>query len=402
MNAPAPRLHALDNLRAVMMWLGIVLHVAAMHTVAPSPLFWRDNARSQVADLLTAFIHAFRMPVFFIVAGFFVALLMHQRGPAAMLRHRFRRIALPFLVFWLPLLVATMLAVLLHLHVAAHGRPGLDETLLPPLPDRPRLNTLHLWFIYLLWWFAVATALGAAAWRRLPAAWRGRLPRALVSLPQALVRLGERWWGLPLLVAPLVAAGVWYPHGVVVPAGSLLPPWQEWLHNGLFFAAGLVLYAGRERLLPLYQRRAGTLAGAGALAFAATLVVAGLQRRGVALPAGAAWSALVYNTCTWLWSAAALGLFLRWLPARSPALGYLADSSYWVYLVHMPLTVAFGALLFTLPLGAGAKMLANIVLTTLVCLLSYQAFVRGRWIGRLLNGPGRETLARPAAATAAA
>ena len=28
------RLHALDNLRAIMMWLGVVLHVACIHLLA--------------------------------------------------------------------------------------------------------------------------------------------------------------------------------------------------------------------------------------------------------------------------------------------------------------------------------------------------------------------------------
>ena len=49
-----------------------------------------------VADLLAAFIHTFRMPVFFILAGFFVALLLQSRGPAGLAAHRLRRLGLPF------------------------------------------------------------------------------------------------------------------------------------------------------------------------------------------------------------------------------------------------------------------------------------------------------------------
>jgi hypothetical protein len=44
-----------------------------------------------VADLLVALIHAFRMPVFFIVAGFFAAMLVQRRGRSGLLKHRFRR-----------------------------------------------------------------------------------------------------------------------------------------------------------------------------------------------------------------------------------------------------------------------------------------------------------------------
>ena len=41
---PPQRLHALDNLRALMMWLGIVLHVAANHLTGPMLVPWRDAA----------------------------------------------------------------------------------------------------------------------------------------------------------------------------------------------------------------------------------------------------------------------------------------------------------------------------------------------------------------------
>ena len=93
--AAAGRLHALDHLRATMMWLGIVLHASIAYMAAPSPLPWHDDLSTPVADLLVAVIHAFRMPLFFILAGFFVALLLQQRGLAGMPRHRVRRLGLP-------------------------------------------------------------------------------------------------------------------------------------------------------------------------------------------------------------------------------------------------------------------------------------------------------------------
>lgn len=63
----------------------------------------------------------------------------------------------------------------------------------------------------------------------------------------------------------------------------------------------------------------------------------------------------------------------------------------------MPLTVAFGALLYGLPLPALAKMAINIAATTLVCLASYQLFVRSTWVGILLNGRRRERPSFPGA-----
>ena len=119
------RLHALDNLRATMMWLGIVLHVAVIHLAGPSPLPWRDNQTTPAADLLVAFIHAFRMPVFFILAGFFVALLIARRGTRAMVRNRLQRLALPFALFWPPLFALCGVLALAFMHRMARGTWGL-------------------------------------------------------------------------------------------------------------------------------------------------------------------------------------------------------------------------------------------------------------------------------------
>lgn len=373
------RLHSLDNLRAAMMWLGIVLHVAAIHMVGESPLIWRDKATSPLADLLMAFIHSFRMPVFFIVAGFFAAMLVQSRGPMGMLKHRFRRIAVPFLVFWPPLVVLTVVMVMLYVHLMHYGTFGMDPALVAPPPGRSKLSTMHLWFIYLLWWFAVATAFACWASSRIPQAWSSALPRLLRWL-------GGRSWGFLVLTLPLLLAGASYPNGFIAPSGSLLPSWTEWLHNGLFFAFGWALFGARETLLPRYAQHCWRLVLAGLPFFAGMMLVMSLQRRGTVLPHAALLSGFAYNAATWLWSMAIIGLFIRYLPQHSRRLAYLSDSAYWVYLIHLPLTVGFGALIFGLPLGALAKMLLNISLTTLVCLASYQLLVRGRWIGRLLNG----------------
>jgi fucose 4-O-acetylase-like acetyltransferase len=125
------RLYALDNLRAAMMWLGIVLHVAVIHMAGAQLLPWRDNQTTPAADLLVAFVHAFRMPVFFILAGFFVALLLAQRGAAATVRHRLRRLALPFALFWPPLFAACAVLAMLFMHRMARGTWGLDPAWRP-------------------------------------------------------------------------------------------------------------------------------------------------------------------------------------------------------------------------------------------------------------------------------
>ena len=76
------RYYGLDALRGVMMMLGIVLHAANFYLAAPPPIFPipSDRNNSLFFDLLFHFIHQFRMPTFFVLAGFFSALLVEKRG----------------------------------------------------------------------------------------------------------------------------------------------------------------------------------------------------------------------------------------------------------------------------------------------------------------------------------
>lgn len=374
-NHPAgpQRLHALDNLRALMMWLGIVLHVSVIHMAGDPVLPWRDEQRTRLADLLMAFIHAFRMPVFFILAGFFLALLLHSRGPAGAARHRVLRLGLPFVLFWPVLYAAGGVLAMVFVHRMVRGTWGLDWDLRPTGPTIPKgPSTMHMWFLWMLLWLSLATCALAAV--RAP--W---LQRGIQIVGTVLQRLGCAWWGAAVLVLPLLWAGGHYPRGLLAPSGEFLPPLAEWVHNGLFFAFGLALYHHQWEMLALYRRNWARYAIAGVPLYMATGML-------IEAHADGAWIALAYNLCAWLWSLAAVGLAMRLLNRRHKALAYLADSSYWVYLVHMPLTIGFGALLYTAPLPALVKLALNIAATTALCLASYQLFVRSTWVGVLLNG----------------
>ncbi len=90
------RRYDLDALRATAMLLGIALHTGLSFTPFPWPV--QDERQSDFFWLLFASIHGFRMPVFFVLSGFFTAMLWRGRGLKSLLSHRFRRVLLPFLL----------------------------------------------------------------------------------------------------------------------------------------------------------------------------------------------------------------------------------------------------------------------------------------------------------------
>ena len=96
--APAPlreRFHALDGARAIMLLLGIPFHTAAMYSLNGG---WLVDAHepSRAASLISTLVHAFRMQGFFILAGFFAAMLLARRPPGQWLSSRVKRLLVPF------------------------------------------------------------------------------------------------------------------------------------------------------------------------------------------------------------------------------------------------------------------------------------------------------------------
>ncbi len=68
----------LDALRAGAMLLGIVLHAS----LSFFPSYWMvtDRQQNSVFGVVFSAIHGFRMPLFFVMSGFFSAMLLHRRG----------------------------------------------------------------------------------------------------------------------------------------------------------------------------------------------------------------------------------------------------------------------------------------------------------------------------------
>ena len=85
-----PRRHDLDALRAIAMLLGIALHGLLAYTGFPWAV--QDVNQAPWLGAVFAMIHGFRMPLFFLVSGFFTAMLWRKRGLQSLMRHRFFRI----------------------------------------------------------------------------------------------------------------------------------------------------------------------------------------------------------------------------------------------------------------------------------------------------------------------
>jgi glucan biosynthesis protein C len=370
---PAPgRFHYLDNLRALAMLSGVLFHAALAYSPLTHPYVpTADRAQSVAVDVGIWFLHLFRMPLFFLVAGFFAAMLVEKRGLGGFFRNRLKRIALPLLIFW-PLVHAVLSYTTLRAAATVqHPSPllALIRQFLQKqgLPEQLP-GTDHLWFLYYLLFFYVLI-------------WSAR-SFELGKLAKLVRGLGPGWLlgTLPLLLVPALAC-VTAPN----PAPeSFLPQFWAFGFYGPFFAFGYLLF-GHEAMIERLRPIAPGLLAASLVLYGAFWFVLHSQRPTAQDPSasvlGAALEAYisVWMTCVCLIAGKSL------LNRSNALLRYLSDASYWTYIVHLPILFAIQYRLMDLESPWAIKFAISVLATCGLCLLSYQALVRSTFLGALLS-----------------
>ncbi|MFT3867565.1 MAG: acyltransferase family protein [Nibricoccus sp.] len=401
----AGRIDSLDAARAFVLILGVVFHASL--SFSPVFLGWAVQDVS-TSGLVLGFIqisHSFRMATFFLLAGFFSQGLLQRRGLAGFLRSRGFRLGLPFVAGWFllrPLVVSGWIMGAMSLHgdydFWTAIRTGFQS--LRSLPAGLFVGT-HLWFLYYLLLvtaltLVVRTIVGlftrdpnetgtsGGGWHRVDA---------------AIAWLARSTWALAPLVG-LTAWALWHMRrwGLDTPDQSLR------LHLPV-----LAIYGGSFGLGWLFAREPGTIGRFGRL----TLVngVLAVLSGGAVLWLSrfqgelgqpyyfAAHLGFVIGYATLLWTLVSLtlGFFGKFFARPNAVVRYLADSSYWMYLVHLPivvwLQVAVAEWLAPWWLKLAGISLATVALT----LMTYDLFVRSTFLGALLNGrrKARILFARP-------
>jgi len=106
---PGTRYHHLDAVRGFALLLGVFFHAA--ESFGPRNNYWAivDCSPSEFLEGVRFACHAFRLELFFVIAGFFARFLLVRRGTAGFVKNRVQRILVPLVVGWVvvyPLLVA--------------------------------------------------------------------------------------------------------------------------------------------------------------------------------------------------------------------------------------------------------------------------------------------------------
>lgn len=358
------RLFFVDHLRAALVILVVLHHVAMVYGGIPPFYYWEPPTGYPLASLVllvfVLFNQAWFMGAFFLLAGYFTPRSFDRKGPGTFLKDRLLRLGIPLLI-WIFVLnpISSIGYFLMPAGLTGNTTP-LTWQVYPYL-----LGLGPLWFIAMLLIFSF----GYAAWRMLTKE-RTSSPMPESSVPGYL-RIG---------ISILALAAISYLVRIIIPIGKevLGFPTLAYLPQYLsFFVLGTV--ASRHnwfRTLPKSRGRVGfvvALVAAVALfpiAFISLLI--SIENAVQQLPpfGYGTWQSAVYA----LWdSIFAVGiclaltpLFHRFFNGQGGFGRFLSQHSYTVYIIHIPIIVFLAYALRGIELAALLKfgMAAIIVVPT--------------------------------------
>lgn len=375
------RLHSLDGLRATMMLLGLVLHSACNYMDLEINDAWRfrDSQTSPFFSLLVGFIHAWRMPIFMFIAGFFGALLMEKRGLSSFYSHRLTRLGLPLVLFlplMLPLTISGFLFANLSQQLGADAAWKIIRESSVTDFYSPFI-TIHLWFLYYLVIYSVLAYLLTPLSQKLPESVRPTtLITRIIGIPgTSLVLSIPLGWALTNSVLP----------GMLVPGVELIPEKASFLTYAFLYLCGWALWSRRDLLEKVshWPNIVFSLSMAALLFMLWGFLIQGLEEAPEGRIFLASWvSGLVMWQAIWGF----IGLFVKLTSKEIPRIRYFVDASYWIYLIHLPFTIWIPGFLVNRDWGSFVKFGITLTLTTLIGLITYDLIVRSTVIGKLLNG----------------
>jgi peptidoglycan/LPS O-acetylase OafA/YrhL len=378
------RRYDLDGLRAVAMYLGVVLHAAI-----PFIPYWEEgDAGGSFLFGLFEYIHTWRMPLFFLLSGYFTSMLWRRRSLRALVRHRLRRVGLPLLIgvfTILPLLIAGYIggAVISGLSEdELNGIGAADEYEDPndkaevakekskPEEGEQPFGFAHLWFLWHLLWMVAGFAAVAFAIDGLTRL-TGREPPDAVGLLIGWLLLPLSWLFYVAFVEPIIGPDT---------SDSFIPAFNVLGFYACFFAFGALRYRilTEDRTEPIDR-----LGRAWLVQLPVSVVVFALLVR-EDVPVG--WTDFAEVAMAWMVSFGAIGLFRTYASKPSFRARWFSDGAYWMYLIHLPLIFVLQGVALRLGLPAIVGFLFILAAITPMLVWSYRYLIRYRVVGTLLNG----------------
>lgn len=356
------------------MLLGLVIHSAITYGLYEG-YHWpiKDPVSTGFfMDYIVFFIHAFRMPIFFVVAGFFGAMLFFERGHKRMLKNRIDRILYPFIVFILILAPTIKFAASYSNSVFANGENPMMTALEPfkAFAGWIPASTSHLWFLYYLLMITIASYFLGLLFNQFKKFTAQTTKAFNWILQKPIVKL-VIFSSLTVVLLTFMGSS-W-----VATSTAWVPDFNTFIFYFFFYFIGWILFKSKH-LLDTFMQYDLALTILGIISFTALFIYRdSLNELQVTI---------INSVTVWLFIFGITGLFIRYGSQHSHLMRYNSDASYWIYLLHLTFTILLPAFIVDWDIPAFAKFLFVFLVTSGICLVTYHYMVRSTFIGKFLNG----------------
>lgn len=373
------RLHSFDAMRAIAMFLGVILHASIAYKLQPEFGWPVDhNHQSGFYDFIYFVLHLFRMELFFVIAGFFTRFLIKKIGIKRFAIHRFKRILLPFIIFTILLVPFSVVPFRYFSYCQEVGSFEIDFNIIYQmiLQSYQRWNgLLHLWFLYDLIFFYTLT-IGIISMKFIFLInYKKRLVNLTITNLSGIKVVLVMWGIVFLSVIPFETSKIPVNTGIT-------PDVRLLMYYYIFFCFGYLLNASLKEIESLKSNSYLKLLVAISLA-----VIGFMMRQQGEGSINLILTKLVLTLSTVIFVISCLGFFQIVFGKESKFIRYFSDSTYWLYLIHVAIVAWMQIVLIDSFMIGSLKFFAILVVVNIISLFTYRYLVRYTFIGVLLHGP---------------
>ena len=360
------RFHNLDFLRAFAMMMGLFIHAPILFV---TPDLAKEFQIENIAQpegwlwLLLIFISNWRMPLFFLLSGFFAVLVTEKKGCSYFIKDRFIRIGVTCLLF---------------------------SAFYDMLDGRFDFTTGHLWFLYELMIFVLCFSLLYET-----KVFKDIVCRTISPKIFCIISL----WLIATVPLVHILNNSLHPQAMFPSETffSLKPGLLVYYFS--YFLMGVLLYSNQQIFSKLSENKTITILGilsvlayfaqlyAGSLLFSGVEDVRNIQNTQFD-PILILFYALTKGINTILWCLFFIGLASKFILSGSAILRWFVELSYPVYILHLLPIIIISATLYVY--GTGLSQIGNFSLTIIigfiVCVNLYYIFIKFTPLNWLING----------------
>ena len=364
------RYHNLDFLRAFAMLMGLVIHAPMLFWVPDfAKVFGIDNIApaEEWVNVIGRFISSWRMPVFFLLSGFFAILVIERKGTSQFLLDRVIRVGLTCLVFS-------------SVYDISDG--SFDYTI------------LHLWFLYELMIFVLFFSL----------LHRLKIIKDLlcIKMPPKIGLIVVLWL---ILTVPLayILNNSWHPSALKVPTTYFDLKIGNLVYHFSYFLVGVILYANQNIFIKIKKTKAILVLGILSISafflrlYSDHLTIGQVENLSEVAqtqfdPMLVFFNSVMIGVNSSFWCLFFIGLASKFIQSNSAIIRWLVELSYPIYIIHIIPITMMSAVFYHAGLSQLTILPLAVITGFFVCVILYYIFIKFTPLNWLINGYSKSPL----------